>query len=96
MLDAFGHSSGISHLYAEMGMTETVFSRMNYDEVYDREENGNADFIMQPKFAFDDPDTESKNIFAHLVFDHYTPPGFVKRDLLHDTILKEYNKFETG
>ena len=37
MLDAFGHSSGISHLYAEMGMTETVFTRMNYDEIDDRE-----------------------------------------------------------
>ena len=51
---------------------------------------------MQPKFAFDDPDEERKNIFAHLMFDHYTPPGFINKNLINDKTLEQYNTHDTA
>ena len=44
-LDPFGHSSGVAHLFAEIGLEATFFARMNSKEKRDRQLERDLEFV---------------------------------------------------
>lgn len=44
-LDPFGHSSGLADIFAEIGFEETVFARMNFEEIANRKLERDFEFV---------------------------------------------------
>ena len=82
-LDPFGHSSGLASLFVEVGFEATFFARMNIEEKAHRTLERDLEFVWRPKFSTtsaddDDEPERQQQIFAHMLFDHYNPPSFVR------------------
>lgn len=77
-LDPFGHSAAVANLFAEMGLEAMVFARIKQDDFNKFKRNRNLEFVWSPEFSFAQNEKEApKEIFSHVLFDHYNPPSFV-------------------
>ena len=82
-LDPFGHSSGLADLFAEIGFDAMFFARMNSEEMRDRRLERDLEFIWRPNFyGTKEEERGRKELFAHLLYDHYNPPIFIKSKYL--------------
>ena len=77
-MDPFGHSSANAKIFAELGLEAVVFARINEKDKANRKESKDLQFVWSPKFSFDDDNnSETKEIFAQVLYDHYDPPSFI-------------------
>lgn len=77
-LDPFGHSAANAALFAQMGFDAIVFARINEQDREKRRETRDLQFIWTPEFVSDADDQQE--IFAHLLYNHYSSPYFLPRD----------------
>lgn len=80
-LDPFGHSSAFADLFAEIGFDATVFARMNIEDKQSRRLERDLEFVWQPDFYEETEPSLRKEVFAHTLYDHYSP-GVVPHSFL--------------
>ena len=81
-IDPFGHSNANARLFAEMGFDAYFFGRIDWEDQWDRMDNGEMEWIQRPFFH---SLGKQREIFAHCMIDLYTPPAGLLYDPLYNT-----------
>lgn len=90
----------MADLLAEIGLEATFFARVNSDEMYLKLLDRDMEFVWKPGFVSRlnessnenaQLDTDGKKIFAHLMYDHYTPPWFILTDYVKKDLINNYD-----
>ena len=82
-LDPFGHSAANAELMAQMGMEAIFMGRINEEDFAERKLRQELQFVWTPEFAGQEGKAPKSEIFGHVLYTRYQPPGFVDNHFLH-------------